>query len=95
MDRPKNYFSLRRDTSSGVIEKDDTQCTFQEWWNGEGIDVRFEDNTTLSLHHQHLHCIVAVAALLGLVDRDEVRETVRKLRTSWITQHANTITYSE
>lgn len=93
----KNYLALRRDTVSGVIEKDETSCHFSEWWSGDGIDFSFGENKTVSLHIDELHAIVVAASLMGMVEREEVREDVKRLKDSWINwvDHLNKIKNTE
>lgn len=87
MEKKRDFCSLRKDTTSGIIEKeglsgDDVSCVFHEWWNGEGIDFHF-DEKIVQLSITEMHCIAAAMSVLEMVDRDEVREDVRRMKQSW------------
>lgn len=87
MEKKRDFVSLRKDTTSGIIEKegiagDDVSCVFHEWWNGEGIDFNF-DEKIVQLDYTQLHCIAVAMSVLGMVDRDEVREDLRRMKESW------------
>ena len=84
MNRPLNYFNLRRNTTTGCIERNDSSCVFSEWWNGEGIDFVFNDKTRVELHADQLHAIVVGSVLMGMIDQEEVGEDVKKLKESWV-----------
>lgn len=85
----KEYYDVRKDTVSGIIEMSDlfnVNCHFSEWWNGEGVDFTFTEGDkeeTVRLDMAKFHCIVAVASYLGMVSKEDIRDTVGKLRGSW------------
>lgn len=65
---------MRRNGIVGVIEVDGLQPTsvhFAEWWNGEGMDVCFDDGDVIKLHITQLQALVVMGLATEFVDMDE------------------------
>lgn len=52
---------------------------FNEWFNGEGVDFRFEDDKkgTISLHMDELEAIATVAIMLEMIDIKECKKAAK------------------
>lgn len=96
MDMPREYCDVRKNATVGVIENEHVKFHFSEWWNGEGLDCTFtkgEDgslsaemtgNRVNSFDMHQLHVLMTAAIYMGLVDMEEVDESVRVLEDSRI-----------
>lgn len=65
---------MRRNGIVGIIEVDGLQPTsvhFAEWWNGEGMDVCFDDGDVIKLHITQLQALVVMGLATEFVDMDE------------------------
>jgi hypothetical protein len=81
--------NIRRDSISGLIEDNDSitkvSLTFNEWWNGEGLDFTFfkanngEVEKQISLHSDEIKNIMVAALASGFLDLDEVKELSDKI----------------
>lgn len=73
---------MRRNGIVGIIEVDGLQPTsvhFAEWWNGEGMDVCFDDGDVIKLHITQLQALVIMAIATEFVDVDEAMKQAADL----------------
>lgn len=85
------HYSVRKNSTTGIIENEYVKFHFSEWWNGEGMDCTFtkgaDDSLTAevtgrtvhSFDMHELHVLVASALYMGLIDMEMVNGTVRIL----------------
>ena len=75
--------NIRKDSTVGIIEKDDIfgkfSLHFSEWWNGEGMDFTFDEDKRISLHIEEIHTLVVSAIATGMIDMESVEEDVQSL----------------
>lgn len=77
---------IRDNAIVGVINFEDalvpTSLYFSEWWNGEGMDVKFtnESNKTISLHSDEIEALVVAAKIVGLIDFKSIKKRVKQVR---------------
>ena len=73
-----NFGNIRKDCTVGVLEDEFLDIKhslhFSEWWNGEGLDLCFDDNNRVSLHANQLRLLVTALYLTKYVDFDECKE---------------------
>ena len=79
-----NFGNIRNNGTVGVLEDEflDTKHSlhFSEWWNGEGLDLNFDDDTRVSLHANQLRLLVTALYLTEYVDFDECKEIAQKIK---------------
>lgn len=87
------HFDARRNGVVGILENDDVNLHFSEWWNGEGVDFTFSKgkngsltahmtDRTISMDMNMISFLVTACVYMGMVDMDEVNENVEKLEAS-------------
>lgn len=77
---------IRDNAIVGMIDFEDalvpTSLHFSEWWNGEGMDVNFtnESNKTISLHSDEIEALVVAAKIVGLIDFKSIKKRVKQVQ---------------
>ena len=77
---------IRDNAIVGMIDFEDalvpTSLHFSEWWNGEGMDVNFtnESNKTISLHSDEIEALVVAAKIVGLINFKSIKRRVKQVR---------------
>lgn len=77
---------IRDNAIVGMIDFEDalvpTSLHFSEWWNGEGMDVNFtnESNKTISLHSDEIEVLVVAAKIVGLIDFKSIKKRVKQVQ---------------
>lgn len=73
----------------GVIEYHEglvpVSLHFSEWWNGEGLDFNFlnESNKTISLHDDEITALI-IAAKIGLgINLKDIEKQAKEIRQSY------------
>lgn len=100
MESTRIFFDARKNGRVGVIENEDINLHFAEWWNGEGVDITFskgnkgsltermsDRHMPLSMHD--LTGIVTVAMYMGMIDMEEIEDNVRRLEDSVVIRKRN------
>ena len=77
---------IRDNAIVGMISLEDalvpTSLHFSEWWNGEGMDVNFtnESNKTISLHSDEIEALVVAAKIVGLINFKSIKRRVKQVQ---------------
>ena len=77
---------IRDNAIVGMIDFEDalvpTSLHFSEWWNGEGMDVNFtnESNKTISLHSDEIEALVVAAKIVGLINFKSLKKRVKQVQ---------------
>lgn len=77
---------IRDNAIVGIIKFEDTlvptSLYFSEWWNGEGMDVNFtnESNKTISLHSDEIEALVVAAKIVGLINFKSIKRRVEQVK---------------
>lgn len=77
---------VRDNAIVGVINFEDSLVPvtlhFSEWWNGEGMDANFINETgkSISLHMDEIEALVVAAKLIGLIDFKQIKKRVKEVQ---------------
>ena len=78
---------IRYNTMSGLIEIDsiladkDSYMTFNEWWNGEGLEFDIDYKNKFSLHMDELEAVVIAAIATGMVDIKHCKQKAKEMKS--------------
>ena len=72
---------MRRDTLSGIMEDENANVymTFNEWYNGEGIDFSFNGRDLISLHGEELYAMMVASVAANMFTIADVKRDVFQL----------------
>lgn len=90
--------NIRKNAIVGIIEEsglaEDHSLHFSEWWNGEGLDLHFDQETRrearISLSITQLKMLAVAAHAAGFLDLDEVVDNATELLASSRTRDRKT-----
>lgn len=79
--------NIRYNTMSGLIEIDtlladkESYLTFNEWWNGEGLDFDIDGKNKFSLHMDEIEAVVIAAIVTGMVDIKHCKQKAKEMKS--------------
>jgi hypothetical protein len=78
------FAEMRKTGYCGVLEYGEKTISFSDWWSGEGLDIRLDENgdNSISLHLDDLHAMMVIAVATGSIDLEEVLLDSKKLKES-------------